>query len=180
MYGLVNKAIEEMVIMNHGLETWEHIKKDSKIDVDFFISNEPYDDAITYQLVAAASKELNLGAPEILFAFGEFWVTHTGMEKYDYLMKAGGADLKAFLVNLPSFHNRIFLMYPDLKPPEFKISDITDNSLNVHYYSDREGLQDFVRGLLSGLGMMYNQTAVITHTLIKGTGNDHDTFNVKW
>jgi hypothetical protein len=51
MYGIVNKAIEELVKENFGEEKWELIKIRSGVDVEFFISNEPYDDAITYQLL---------------------------------------------------------------------------------------------------------------------------------
>ena len=48
MYGIVNKAIEDLIINNYGIEKWEIIKQKSNIDIDFFMSNEPYDDAITY------------------------------------------------------------------------------------------------------------------------------------
>ena len=40
MYGMVNKAIEEMVCMHHGEEMWERIMSKSGVDVDVFISNE--------------------------------------------------------------------------------------------------------------------------------------------
>ena len=36
MYGIVNKAIEELVIENFGVEKWDAIKEESGIDIDFF------------------------------------------------------------------------------------------------------------------------------------------------
>jgi hypothetical protein len=76
-------------------------------------------------------------------------------------MEAGGSNLKEFLLNLPEFHNRIILMYPRLTPPEFRVSHIEEQSVHLHYYSKRTGLKDFVRGLLLGLGKMYNTPVTI-------------------
>lgn len=180
MYGIVNKAIEELIKINYGHETWEAIKENSRIDIDFFISNEPYPDEVTYQLATAAAQELNITVEEVLIAFGEFWVLHTGKEKYGSLMEAGGNNLKEFLINLPNFHNRIMLIYPNLTPPEFRVSHLTDNSIHVHYFSQRQGLKEFVRGLLQGLCKLY-QTAVAVELLqCRDDGADHEIFKVAW
>ena len=50
MYGIVNKAIEDLVIADYGAEKWALILKKSGIEESFFISNEPYDDEITFKL----------------------------------------------------------------------------------------------------------------------------------
>jgi hypothetical protein len=180
MYGIVNKAIEDLVTENFGADKWEAVKQKSGVDVDFVLSNEPYDDAITYQLAGAASDILGLSVGQVLNAFGEWWILKTGKEKYGGLMEAGGSNLREFLVNLPMFHNRIMLMYPKLTPPEFKVSDATENSIHVHYHSKREGLQEFVRGLLSGLAKMYNVEVVIELLQTRDEGNTHEIFKVSW
>jgi hypothetical protein len=180
MYGIVNKSIEELVIENFGEEKWELIRKRSGIEVDYFISNEPYDDNITYLLAGAISEEMNVPLDKVLFLFGEWWILKTTKEKYGSLMMAGGADLKMFLTNLPQFHNHIMLLYPKLTPPEFKVSDIETNSINVHYFSKREGLKDFVHGLLSGLGKMFETEVDITLLESREAGNNHEVFKVSW
>ena len=180
MYGLVNKAIEELVTENFGAEKWALIKKRSGVDIDFFLSNEPYDDAITFQLAIAVSEEMNMPLSSVLEAFGEWWVLRTGKEKYGALMEAGGNGLKEFLLNLPVFHNRVLLIYPKLTPPEFKITDVEDNSLCLHYFSKREGLQDFVRGLLIGLGKMYHTPTIIELLQSRNDGSSHEIFKVSW
>lgn len=180
MYGIVNKAIEDLVKANFGEEKWEAVKERSGIDVDFFISNEPYDDSLTYQLAGAVSVEMNMPVSQVLEAFGEWWVLKTGKEKYGGLMEAGGHTLKEFLVNLPAFHNRIMLIYPKLTPPEFQISHIEDTSVQVHYYSKRVGLQEFVRGLLTGLGKMYNEPVHLELIQSRDDGSDHEIFKVNW
>ncbi|HSH18824.1 MAG TPA: heme NO-binding domain-containing protein [Draconibacterium sp.] len=180
MYGIVNKAIEDLVISNFGEEKWEAIKERSGIDIDFFISNEPYDDDITYKLAGAVSAEMNMTVSDVLQAFGEWWILKTGKEKYGGLMEAGGHSLREFLINLPAFHSRVMLIYPKLTPPEFKISNIEEQSIHLHYFSKREGLQEFVRGLLSGLGKMYNTAVIIELIQSRDQGDNHEVFKVSW
>lgn len=180
MYGIVNKAIQDLVTTNFGAAEWEAVKEKAGVDVDYFLSNEPYDDAITYQLAGAASEVLGLTVEQVLQAFGEWWVLKTGKEKYGALMESGGNNLREFLVNLPQFHNRIMLMYPKLTPPEFRVSDLSEHSICVHYHSRREGLQEFVRGLLSGLGKMYGVATSIELLQSRSEGNTHEIFKVSW
>lgn len=180
MYGIVNKAIEDLVKENFGEEKWEAIRERSGIDVDFFISNEPYDDDITFKLAGAVADEMNMKVSDVLIAFGEWWILRTGKEKYGGLMEAGGNHLKEFLVNLPVFHNRVMLIYPKLTPPEFKVSNIEERSIHVHYFSKRIGLQEFVRGLMTGLGKMYNTPTTVELLETRDEGANHEVFKVSW
>lgn len=180
MYGIVNRAIQDLITENFGPNEWEAVKEKSGVDVDFFLSNEPYDDALTYKLAGAASEVLGITVGQVLNAFGEWWILKTGKEKYGGLMEAGGSNLREFLINLPMFHNRIMLMYPKLMPPEFKVSNATDNSIHVHYHSKREGLQEFVRGLLSGLAKMYSVETSIELLQTRDEGSTHEIFKVSW
>ena len=180
MYGIVNKSIQDLITDNFGADTWETVKKKSGIDVDYFLSSEPYDDDITYKIAGAASEVSGMTVDEVLNAFGEWWILKTGREKYAGLMESGGNNLKEFLINLPQFHNRIMLMYPKLTPPEFKVSNTETNSIHVHYFSKRAGLKEFVRGLLSGLGKMYGVEASIELLQSRDEGNSHEIFKVSW
>jgi hypothetical protein len=180
MYGIVNKAIEDLIKENFGEEKWQAILKRSKVAHDFFISNEPYDDEITTQLAIAASEETGLSFSEVLIALGEWWILRTGKEKYGGLMEAGGTSLRDFLRNLPVFHNRVMLIYPKLTPPEFRVTDITDTSIKVHYFSKRQGMQEFVRGLLQGLGKLYKTPITINLLQSRNEGSDHEIFKVTW
>ncbi|MCG8308471.1 MAG: heme NO-binding domain-containing protein [Cytophagales bacterium] len=180
MYGIVNKAIEDLIKENFGEDKWDIIKERSGVDIDFFLSNEPYDDDITYKLAIAASEEMKIPLEKVLEALGEWWVLRTSQEKYGGLMEAGGNSLKEFLINLPTFHHRVMLIYPKLTPPEFKTSDIQDRSIYIHYFSKRKGLQEFVRGLLSGLGKMYDTPVIIELLESRSDGADHEVFKVAW
>jgi hypothetical protein len=180
MYGMVNKAVEEMVVMHHGETMWEQIKAKAGVDVEVFMSNEGYPDDITYNLVGAASQMLNLPATQILRGFGEHWILHTAQQGYGGLMQANGRTLPEFLRNLPDFHSRVAMIFPKLQPPRFVCTEITESSLNLHYYSHREGLAEFVVGLMIGLGKMFKTPTSVRQIAAKLDGADHDIFEVTW
>ncbi|MCF7732343.1 MAG: heme NO-binding domain-containing protein [Akkermansiaceae bacterium] len=180
MYGLVNKAIGELVVGGFGKANWEAIKARAGVDEDVFISNQGYPDELTYQLVGAAAEVLKLTAEQVLVAFGEHWVLHTSMRNYGPMMKSGGKTLREFLINLPNFHTRVAMIYPKLAPPRFECTEVTETSLHLHYMTHRPGLTAFVSGLLQGLGKLYETPCTSTVIARKDQGEDHDIFAVQW
>lgn len=180
MYGMVNKAVQELIVTEHGEETWQRIRTQAGVKDEVFISTQAYDDAVTYQLVAAASEVLGVPPSTVLKQFGRWWVLNTARQGYGQLLKAGGRTLGEFLQNLPNFHTRIVMMFPNLRPPEFECEDITPSSLRLHYHSHRKGLANFVIGLLDGLGEMFGVTVSISHEEQVDTGASHDVFHIQW
>jgi hypothetical protein len=180
MYGIVNKAIQELVEQEFGAESWEKIRKRSGIEENYFFSSQPYDDAVTYQLAQAASEELKIELKDVLIAFGEFWVLHTGKMQYGSLMESGGHTLKEFMLNLPNFHSRIALIFPGLVPPEFQITAVKETALQVHYHSKRQGLKYFVYGLLQGLGKLFHTPVTIEIIASRDEGADHEIYQIHW
>jgi hypothetical protein len=180
MYGMVNRAIEEMVTARFGAPAWDQIKERAGVDVEVFISSEGYSDEITYGLVAAASEVLALPPAAVMEAFGEYWILETTKRGYSDLMASGGSTLKEFLLNLPNFHARLSMIFPHLAPPEFAVSDVRERSLTLHYMSNRAGLTAFMRGLIMGLGKMFDTPVQVELTVAKSSGADHDEFFVHW
>lgn len=180
MYGLVNKALRDLICSGYGEGVWEEIRKKAEVETDIFIGSEGYDDAITYRLVGAASEVTGKPAAELLHLFGEHWVLRTARDGYGGLMDTNGRSLKEFLVNLPNFHQRVGLIFPKLQPPKFEVTHSTETSLHLHYRTHRPGLSAFVVGLLSGLGKMFNTPVTVRHIESKDNGADHDVFLVEW
>lgn len=180
MYGIVNKAMRDLIVADYGSDAWQAVQERSGVDVEFFVSNEPYPDDISYRMVGAASEVLAVPAEEILTRFGEHWVMKTGVESYGSLLKSGGNSLREFLLNLPDFHARVALLFPQLQPPEFTCSDVTETSLRLHYFTHRLGLTSFVFGLLRGLSKLYETPITVRLSASKAEGADHDMFDVSW
>lgn len=180
MYGLVNRAIQDMVCTHFSEETWERIKQTAELNIDTFISMEGYPDDVTHRLVKAASQVLGLSSKEIMEAFGEFWVQYTASEGYGEMMDLAGDNLPEFLENLDELHTRVGVLFPKLNPPSFECNDLEEESLNLHYYSHREGLAPMVVGLVKGLGKRFDTEVEVAQTQSREDGAEHDEFSIKY
>jgi hypothetical protein len=180
MYGMVNKAVNEMVVSRFGEPTWLEIKRRAGIELEAFISTEGYDDSLTYALVAAASEVLEMDGGEVLEAFGQYWVLETAPRGYGAMLDAGGKTLPEFLDHLPDLHARVSLILPRLQPPEFSISERGEQSLVLHYRSHRPGLQRFVIGLIKGLAQRFHTEVEVELRARRDDGLDHEEFEVRW
>jgi len=180
MYGLVNNAIKELITKDFGAETWTLVQKKSGIADDFFLTNVSYDDAVTYQLVGALSEVTQSSVEDVLIGFGKHWILETGAKKYGDMIQTLGNNVTDFLVNLVDFHKSVYLIFPKITPPEFKVTNITENSLVFHYLSERDGLAPFVHGLLLGVGIRFQTELNINQIAFKAKGDNHDIYNVSW
>jgi hypothetical protein len=178
VYGLVNKAIEDLAVSLGGVPLWLDIARRADIDVLTFVSLDDYDDQVTYRLVDAASAVLGLSPQEVLEAFGEHWVRFTGREGYGSLMSAYGDDVASFLRNLDALHERVRLVMPQLRPPSFTVEDLGPGRFQVHYRSERTGLGPMVTGLLRGVGALFDTPLVVERITRAEDGADHDVFDV--
>lgn len=169
MYGLVNRAIEQLVVSTGGEAAWQRVCRRAGLGAEGFVAMCPYDDGITYRLVEAVSQELGQTPAQVLEAFGNYWVLYTAEEGYGELMHACGDDLRGFLDHLNELHGRIETVFPELRPPHFEVHAVAEGEYLVHYVSDRTGLAPMVLGLLNGLARRFNE-AVDIEQLPAGQG----------
>lgn len=179
MYGLVNRALQEFICTHHGDASWQSIKIMAGVDVELFVRMESYPDEITYRLVGAACELLNIEPAALLRSFGRHWVLFTGQEGYGSLFDGAGSSLQEVLINLDHLHLRVGLMYPALKPPSFRCTDVRDDGLTLHYFSERPGLASMVIGLIEGLGERFGKALAIRQTGDRASGADHDIFDIR-
>jgi hypothetical protein len=181
MYGLVNRAIQQMVSSHHGEDVWQRIKQNADLaDLDFFSTYQAYPDDVTHRLVAAASEELGLSTAEIMQAFGEYWITYTASEGYEQLLESTGETLPEFLDHLDTLHARAGLAFPQLQPPSFRCSHAEDRSLDLEYRSRRQGLAPMVVGLLHGLGRRFRTPVNVEQTASRDRGDGEDLFHIRY
>ena len=162
MYGMVNQAVRGLILEKFGSETWSKIHS-SVGSPESFSAMEPYDDSITYSLVVKSSEVLGLPADVILKTFGEYWVKEIASVHYEKIMKSSGVTFADFLANLDHMHQRIRVTFPNYNPPSFRVKSLDPSTLQVDYYSHREGLIPFVEGLFSGLAEYFSVQIQIEH-----------------
>lgn len=180
MYGLVNKAIKDLVVSNHGEDKWEEICRLSGFEDQEFIGMNPYPDKLTYDLVKNASQVLRADAAAILEAFGEYWILYTADEGYGDLMDLTGSNFVDFLSNLDMLHYRISNVMPELAPPQFSTRNQQENSVELEYRSHREGLVPMLFGLIKGLGKRFDLQVTIEHIQQKNEQNNCHVFLISW
>ncbi len=179
MYGMIHKAIRDMVKSNHGEETWAKILKESGADDADFLSLRSYDDSIAYSLVGACSSVLGAPAEDCLEEFGRYWVLVTASQDYGDLMRSYGKDSFGLLEKLNEMHERISSTFTGYKPPNFTVDRLDDSSCKLHYRSIRKGLTPFVIGLVHGLGEFYNENVTINlESTAEENGGEYSVYNL--
>ncbi len=180
MFGMANKAVEDMICALHGETVWEQIKSKAGVDVEIFMINAEHPEEITYELVQAASEVLHLPPEKVLEAVGEHWMLHTSHEVFGGLMRAAGHSLAEHLDDLANFHSRASMIFPGLQPPCFRCSDVTENSLKLHSLSHRRELTPFLVGMIQGLGKMRQTPVTVRPAESKDEGAHHEVFDLSW
>jgi hypothetical protein len=173
VYGLVNKAIQDLVEQQFGVQAWQRIAEAAGFADGMFLTMEVYDDELTYRLVDAAAEILGAKAEFLLERFGEFWITYTATEGYGDLMDLFGSDFESFVANLDAMHARVGLNLPDHRPPSITFEP--GSPARQHYRSQRPGLTPMVKGLLRGLARRFAADVEI-HVEPRKEGADHETF----
>ncbi|MEM9131583.1 MAG: heme NO-binding domain-containing protein [Actinomycetota bacterium] len=160
---MVNRAITDLVISTKGEAAWEAVCARAGLDIRSFDNTRTYDDAITYDLVAAAAAELDLDPATVLEAFGRHWILFTGREGWGPLFAMAGDSLETFVEGLDGLHARVVATMPQCRMPSFAVERAADGALLVDYRSDRDGLAPMVLGLLNGLAEHFGESWRIEH-----------------
>ena len=179
MYGLINSSLQSMIRKKFGEEQWNRVLSASGVPEDSFLSMRSYDDAITYDLVGAASAVLGAPAEACLEMFGEWWVLETAARRYGPLLDAAGKDLVEFLSNMNALHDHITGTFVNYVPPEFRVESLEGGRHRIHYVSKRQGLTPFVVGLLKGLATRFDSEVEFnSQKALPVTLGEHTVFEV--
>lgn len=180
MYGLIHRAVRDMVITNFGAERWNRILLDANANEEHFMSMQAYDDSIVLSLVGSACKELNMEPAVVLEAFGRHWIKDTAKKTYANLLKSYGDTLWEFVDNLNFMHDRISTTFPAFRAPMFELQPFSDTEARLIYTSTRQGLTPFVIGLLRGLAIEFGDELdiVVESETVSETGQ-RTTFMLK-
>jgi len=159
---MVNQAIVEYLGDEFGSQVLETVLDRSGCAETPFDGMTQYPDETSYALIGAAVDATGLPAENILEQVGDFWVDFALRSDYGDLLRMAGKDIPSLLQNLDHLHLRVGEAFDDLKPPSFWCSEITEESLVLHYASDRPGLEPMVAGIIRGLGRLLATDASIS------------------
>jgi len=178
MYGLVNRAIEQLVVSIKGPDAWSHICQVAEWPDEGFVALQLYDDAVTYRLVGAVSQELDMPPDQVLRAFGEYWILYTAEQGYGEMLNSCGSNMRDFLRGMNHMHARIETTMRGVRTPNFDLKDLSEHDIELTYESEREGLAPMVEGLLTGLAKRFGQTVDVTQVSARSPGVPRDVFHI--
>ena len=179
MYGLVNRAVEDLVKQMKGDDGWRRVCAHAQVGSDGFVAVRSYPDDVTHRLVGSVSREMDLPAEKVLEAFGEYWILYTAEQGYGDMLRSAGAGVREVLGNLNDMHGRIETAFPEMTLPYFFVEDVGDDEFELIYESSRDGLAPMVIGLVRGLAGRFGQRVEIDHVEGRAPGSPRDRFRVR-
>jgi hypothetical protein len=159
---MIHRSARDMVCEQFGTAAWERIMDAAGLDESVLIGARSYPDDITFKLIAAAADISGQSLEDTLLAFGRYWVRSADQGPYAGTLSMLGTSLLGALKNLDSMHAGILMALPEARLPQFRVISENASEIRVAYYSHRQGLEAFVRGLLEGLLERYATAGVVT------------------
>ncbi|XP_069755199.1 guanylate cyclase soluble subunit beta-2-like [Narcine bancroftii] len=158
-YGFINTCLKSLIIETFGEETWEKLRIAAEVP-DTFMTFEVYSDDNTMRLVEEACKLLDMKSDVLLKQFGEYFFEFCKRSGYDRMLRTLGGNLMEFIENLDPLHRYLSLSYQEMNAPSFRVEKNEDNSMLLHYYSDRRGLHHIVPGIIAAVAMDFFQCEI--------------------
>jgi len=173
MKGIIFTYLEEFVIQNAGIEAWDLLLESTPLKTEngVFVSPGNYPDEDLFALVIAGSNHLKLPMDKVVYSFGEF-VAAKYHQDYGNFFKPG-LTTKSLLHSVDQIiHVEVKKLYPDVHLPRFQYEDPAPDKLVMKYYSTRK-LCVLAKGLINGIGNIYNENVEIHEPVCLHKGDDH-------
>ena len=169
MKGIVFNLLEEIVVREHGEETWEELLDSAGLD-GVYTSLGNYPDADLMALVAAASDAVGIAPDDVVRWFGRNALPLLAA-RYPALFEPH-ADARAFVLTLNEIiHPEVRKLYPGADTPAFGFDASRPGKLTMDYRSSRR-LCAFAEGLLLGAGDHFGQAVAIDQPLCMNRGDE--------
>ncbi len=161
MKGTVHKCVEKLVIESFGLDKWEECLASVGLDEDHvFMMNDDVDEATTMRMLGNMPAILGITFQQLIDAFGEYWACKYTPTVYPAYFE-GINSSKEMLLNLDRIHQEVTENMDNARPPRFKYEWKDENTLLMHYSSQR-GLADLFISIAKGMGKYFNEENKIT------------------
>ena len=158
MKGIVFNLLEEIVVREHGDDTWDALLDAAGVD-GVYTSLGSYPDADLMALVAAASQALALPADDVVRWYGRNALPLLA-ERYPAFF-APHDEARGFVLTLNEIiHPEVRKLYPGAVTPAFAFDASDPDRLVMEYHSERR-LCAFAEGLLIGAGDHFGQQVEI-------------------
>ena len=122
----------------------------------------------------------DIPAGQILELFGKMFFDFCQESGYDKSLQVLGCTTKDFLQNLDALHDHLATIYPGMRAPSFRCTNReSDGATVLHYYSERDGLEPIVIGIVKEVALkLHNAEVNVDIIQTKGEDCDHVQFAI--
>jgi hypothetical protein len=161
MHGLVNRAVQCFLCDVYSAELSRKVLTAAGFDpgAGFSVLRQ-YDDALTEELVAAASRELGQPTPDFLEDLGVYLASHESCANIRRLLRFGGDSFPEFLHSLTELQDRVRLAVDDLVLPEIELRQHDSGRLSLSVLGDHAGIGYVLTGILRAMADDYGALAL--------------------
>jgi hypothetical protein len=160
MKGIIFNLLEDVVISNHGQETWDQLLTITALD-GAYTSLGSYPDEQIQDLVGAASRMLGLSPFEVLRWFGQQAIPLL-FERYPAFFSSQSSTRPFVLSVNRIIHPEVRKIYPGADVPTFEFRHAPDGGLLMGYLSPRR-LCALAQGFIEGAATHYRETVIVEH-----------------
>jgi hypothetical protein len=160
MKGIIFNLLQDVVISNHGEDTWDQLLTAAKLD-GAYTSLGSYPDEQIQELVAAASRMLGMTSFDVLRWFGQQAIPLL-FDRYPGFFSSQPST-RPFVLSVNSIiHPEVRKIYPGADVPTFEFRDAPDGGLMMGYLSPRR-LCALAQGFIEGTATHYGETVICEH-----------------
>ncbi|MEZ5911530.1 MAG: heme NO-binding domain-containing protein [Paracoccaceae bacterium] len=175
MHGLINRSIQCFLRDTYGADTWLRVAGEARLAFDGFEAMLTYDDALTEEVLVAASLVLARPREAILEDIGTYLVSHPPLQSLRRLLRFGGVGFVDFLHSLDDLQGRGLLAVPDLELPQLVLRDHTPSCFTLVCRSPHKGFGHVMLGVLRAMADDYGALVLLDH---QGANGDCETIQI--
>lgn len=172
MHGLINRSLESFLRDTYGAAAWDDVVRRAGLPMRGFEAMLTYEDALTHDVLAAASGLLNRGEQEILEDFGTYLVAHPTVASLRRLLRFGGESFRDFLHSLDDLPDRARLAVSELTLPQLELRDISPDRFSLRVTSPDGKFGAVFMGVLRAMADDYGALAFLELDRISPTQED--------
>ncbi|MBF0186855.1 MAG: heme NO-binding domain-containing protein [Magnetococcales bacterium] len=161
MNGIIFLACEDFIVERLGLDGWDALMAKAGLSECYYQPDQSYPDAEAEAIFSAMPELLELSREESLIAFGRHMAP--GLVEMAQAMGLIGDDWTTMdiLEFVPDgVHGVLAEDDPDMDPPDMRTLRLKHGEIAIAYMSKRR-LCHMIRGIIQGLGEMYDEPLAI-------------------
>ncbi|MEP2784529.1 MAG: heme NO-binding domain-containing protein [Pseudoruegeria sp.] len=161
MHGLINCSLQLYLTDRHGAALWKEIASEAEVPDNRFEPMLPYEDAITTNIVAIASRRLQRNEADLLEDLGTYLITSSRTEVVRRLLRYGGVSFREFLYSLDELEGRVKLAVPDLEMPRLELRTDGEQEFQLVCTGVQVGMCYVLVGILRALADDYGALVLL-------------------